>query len=66
MVLKKYWYIVIERPGGSGWRVWEGGHPLERLIELPEEVPIFWEEISEELVRKLNERFAIPGRVIAR
>jgi hypothetical protein len=42
---------------GSGWRVWQGSHPLERFIEIPEEVPVFWEEISEDLVKRLNQRF---------
>lgn len=50
----KYWYMVIHKQDTVGWCIWRGTDPLDRLIEKPNELITWWQEISKETAEKVQ------------
>lgn len=54
----RYWYIHFSGEKATGWRLWVGRHPLDRLVECPDQVPTFWQEVptdvGNDLINKMN------------
>lgn len=58
----KHWYIIVLKHYGNvndgpAWRVWYGIHPMDRFLEVPQEVPVTWHEISTVHAKAIKEAF---------
>lgn len=58
----KYWYIYfetinIDKETIRSWRIWHGEHPIVRLMDCPDQIPMFWQEIPEEVAKLAINKF---------
>lgn len=55
----KYWYIYFECDQKRSWRIWKGRHPVDRLIECPHQIPMFWQELPESIALEAIQKLGI-------